>query len=585
MLPATHWIHSNTQNGASRNMGFALYMVNDVDTDWMDWMQQQNFAVQQQPSSVVTPYGELSWKVLYAPQPKKLLQPHVTASIPIQLSHNHYEAEEADVSKKSNQIHDNTTNNIVPQSAPEYLAVLQDGGLPYNYQPSRFGTTYDPSRLQQTQQQDPSMQQHPAHGMLQRRHTVLGSPTHATTSTTSASSGELKSPLSSTALPPGRVMSGLSLALMTSDDGKPNDKRRAALHQMPPHLLEQQQQQQQQTSNNTKAEYGYAYNNHIPWQAIHPSNTNPTCFDRAPSDVSETNVSGSPYQHRSQLYGQLPPPPPPSSSPRSPAPLSMAATPPGEAFLGTTPASTPFLIPPRNLMSTPPFQPRPMTFVPAAQLPDPISLGGNATVAAESPQQDPYNYTHVIPPLTSLDLLHSSPFQQQSHHPQQSMLSSLSMHQATTPNTAAHSTMMMMLSDARNTSNNSMLVSTFLTQPNTDYLSEDMPFAVDVGGGGDAASNAANLDGPSAAVTSFAHQLNQQQATRLQLFGSKIQPTEPSSNQQGDDNVMNSLADQLADFRSFGASLSLPAAASTTEHKGEAGVGGGSTSTLITTRS
>ena len=81
---------------------------------------------------------------------------------------------------------------------------------------------------------------------------------------------------------------------------------------------------------------------------------------------------------------------------------------------------------------------------------------------------------------------------------------------------------------------------------------EDMPFAVDE-------------DMEDSAVTSLAHKCAT--ASRLQLFEST----------SGDDNMVSSLADQLAEFKSFGASLHLQSS----NHSGSKSE---SSSTLISMR-
>jgi hypothetical protein len=84
---------------------------------------------------------------------------------------------------------------------------------------------------------------------------------------------------------------------------------------MPPYLLQQQQQQQQlsivqqsivqpnksynNNSNSAFGDYGYGYNNHIPWQKIHPSQSNPTMtqphvFVHTNSFGAQTLLSSSP---------------------------------------------------------------------------------------------------------------------------------------------------------------------------------------------------------------------------------------------------------------------------------------------------
>ncbi|GKY92181.1 hypothetical protein MPSEU_000189400 [Mayamaea pseudoterrestris] len=576
-----------SQRSQAASLGFSLYMVSDALDDVSDLVQTQGFRMQEPSSSVVTPYGELNWRVYHAPQRTvDALLPtrstanvvsfrQATASIPIHQRVDERKHRELQRRNTTN-LEDETASkkHMVPQSAPEY------GGMA-NYPPSRFGTTFDPSRhhqvasnqhqqQQQQQQQQVHRQSYPVQeqgqpqqhqqdqqrALLQRRHTVLGA--HASSSPVSSQTVPVN--------PPERVLSGLSLMMMMNDEGREqNEMRRAALHQMPPHLIEQASKAANTPTNATtttaagptskQGEYGYAYNNHIPWQAIHPSQTKPTTFERSPSDVSAAEatssgmrpISASPqHRHSPWLSGATP----------------LASTPPGEAFLGGT-ASPPFLMPPRNLMSTPPFQPRPVAFLQQQQQQQQQQhTHADGQTVSRTPEQkhaktltgDKYDYEKVVPPITSLDLLHSSPFQTH-RHVQGSMMASLSL--------GANANSLLPL-DFRlgGASAHSMLFSTALAPQTEDYLSEDMPFAVDAtssnythnkSGGSTSGGHAshphhANLD-ESASVASFAHQLKS--TNRLQLFESTTQP------KPGD--LADSLADQLAAFRTFGESLHLSA--------------------------
>lgn len=537
-------------------LGFSLYMISDAGDDVSDLVHKQGFQVQSQPCSVVTPYGELAWSVYYAPKrdidrlvPRKLSSTsvsfrQVSAAIPIQTnnSSNHrmnHVSSSQDLQRHANEPSEQT-EKMVPQSAPEY------GGLAH-YPPSRFGTTFDPShinnRFRGDRQEESLKTSNQPRTLLQRRHTVLGP---QTTMTPPRSQSPVPSQTFNGIQPPERVLSGLSLMMMMNDGGKEqNEKRRAALHQMPPHLIEQAHQAHAHVAPSTtrQGEYGYAYNNHIPWQAIHPSQTKPTTFDRSPSDVSEAGthpISASPHRHSPWLSAAL------------------ASTPPGEAFLGGT-TSPPFLLPPRNLMSTPPFTPRPVTFVhpqhgvePIPATPDP-KAPTNTTVTAktDTAYEETYDYHKVVPPLASLDLLQSSPFQ--TSHAQGSMLlASLSLGAAGSnlPPT-----------DFRASSNSMPLFTTLTPSAADEYLVEDMPFVVDAvttsskpfassstTHPSSANTTAARDLSESASVASFAQQLKS--GNRLRLFDSTAQ-LKP-------DELVDSLANQLAEFRTFEASLTQP---------------------------
>ena len=94
--------------------------------------------------------------------------------------------------------------------------------------------------------------------------------------------------------------------------------RRAALHQMPPHLLEQPLPV---ATAAMSGDYGYGYNNHIPWQKIHPSNSNPAIIqpNLMPANSFGRTLSTSPGSVNFTPMPTIHSPPP---------------TPPGAAFFG-----------------------------------------------------------------------------------------------------------------------------------------------------------------------------------------------------------------------------------------------------------
>jgi hypothetical protein len=237
--------------------------------------------------------------------------------------------------------------------------------------------------------------------------------------------------------------------------------RRAALHQMPPHLLQQGHLQQSTTSGNANGDggnnttsttaafgdYGYGYNNHIPWQKIHPSQSNPTLvqphhtFNHSNSFGTRT-MSSSPnnslstpispmqphfvtnhYSHTGQ-----------DASPMSGA-FFLRSTPPTAGITTTTSATGGFghLIPPRNRSDsingksiTPPFQSRPLGFM--QQEPPTMFLESTAYVAptANSRFYDTSSEASGTTalksspePVTSLDSLRCSPFLTSQKHASQ----------------------------------------------------------------------------------------------------------------------------------------------------------------------
>jgi hypothetical protein len=347
------------------------------------------------------------------------------------------------------------------------------------------------------------------------------------------------------------------------------EKRRAALHHAPPQLLmnnNNNNAEQMGTSPGvvrksltSAGEYGYAYNNHIPWQQIRPSSNAATTNSR----MSHT------MDHQEQQQQRT----------ASPSPLLFqVGTPPTGQFLGSTTATPPTgagflggvtpppmvhpsgLIPPRSSAVTPPFV-RPMGFVgePAPSQPVlpllPAAAESSHTAASHA---TPSHQQHGARPVTSLDLLHSSPFQQQ--HPGASLLSSLGGvqdHNIINTNNS-HS---VLSGDLR------MQAEAALHSYDDHYYphyedDDDMPFAVDdsppppAGGAADsrsgAGSSSSHLAASSAAVTSFAHRCAT--ANRLALFDS-VQQQQQQKAEQPKVDMVSSLADQLAEFKTFGASL------------------------------
>lgn len=597
LLPATSFLHSKNPN-----IGFSLYAISEGTDDDVQ-LQQQGFlchpAEGMQPSYVVgTPYGVLTWKVLTAEasvihrlsgrgQSKQAWNlPTATTSraIPIRPRDNQNNqqsnAEEVEDDEdyqyfRQQQQYSNdlqtqrsTNNNFhpggIPQSAPAHLmespwqAQRQTAqGQRQQHNPSIPPNTYQqPSQFRERVARAPK--QH-----LQRRHTDIGTdggnreqegstPTHSPP--VAPKSGEAK-----------RVLSGLSLAMMTLEDKNNHDapsdaaddtgtpvadskeKRRAALHQAPPHRRSPQDDSgataspsrhqyhhsqaqfahapQAPVHRDTSQEYGYAYNSHIPWQKIQPSTTNPSLqgnFEDSPGRTTAPSALGS-----------TPPPMLLNPGSHNSNPSSF-----GKQFLPPRSGST-------GAPLTPPFPSRPSGFA-ATSDPPPASLPtiGTGTAGAASPLQS-RPATHLADdakphPLTSLDLLHQSPFlwNPNAHG---SMLSSLTMPDSST-----------MLDLKR---------SLLLThQQPTDYvasggdLADEMPFAVEDTAPSAPAAAPALEDlsslGASTAVASFAQKCATSQ--RLQLFESRMSE---GGGDGGGTAAPDALANQLADYRAFGASL------------------------------
>ena len=635
LLPAQAFSSStlgnNNNSGSSKPpIGFSIYVNSENDDDVSELTKNQGFRWQNQPSPVVTPYGELGWKVFYSPSSciKRLLpqRPHVTASRPIpqqhhhRYHHHHYQQQQQQLA--------------VPQSAPANFAPripvparsvssrnrLEDAALP-----SQQGTG-GLAMAQQQQKQPPQLQQHTYHApprlLFQRSHSARDEQLpshHAATGLYPLHQHQLRhtSIESSTHMndvdvsdvvnkkedgsdeAPVRVMSGLSLALMMDrengiDTANPleekddiiSEKRHAALHEVPPHLVAAQNDNCSAVQHApATAEYGYAYNSHIPWQRIHPS-SNPPVVGRSSSDVMENHNNYNNNNNNS------------SSSIRylGTSPSALGSTPPSGAFSGSAGRMTPptggFLLRPGSL--TPPFQPRPAGFVQEAPQQHPHRRQQHypetpSPPAATSSQHQQQQQQRPETPLsgkgrTSLDLLHSSPFQQQQQQQAHgSLLSSLStsafLH-ASGGNEMKHSMWSTQLSGSSPGQRRGSGASDDHDDPLLS-LAEDMPFAVDLPvSSGLSSANSNSLDAAatlgassslysSATVASFAQKCALTQ-NRLKLFDKSTMGSStivPETNQgdpasavaaaaaTGDDLMVSTLADQLAEFRSFEASL------------------------------
>jgi hypothetical protein len=388
-----------------------------------------------------------------------------------------------------------------------------------------------------------------------------------------------------------RVLSGLSLAMMTLEDSKDgtndthpsvpqinddmaatpdsNGKRRAALHQPPPHRRpsiddisttptkttttshftsppnyhhQQQQQQRHTLHRDASQEYGYAYNSHIPWQKIHPSHNHPSLQPRGEVEDSPTNRAAM------AALGTTPPP--------------MLLNPGSYNTSHMSPSFGKHLLPPRSGSSavTPPFPNRPSGFAAnnnlestptTMMLPAPANIGSGGSMSPIQPRLEPEEHVRNGPhPLTSLDLLHQSPF---SWNPNThgSMLSSLTM---------PDSTMMDLKRSLLLTHQRPSEISGFGGSLGVDWA-EEMPFVVEdtttatafpmVPEASSSASGAPTQPHDfssltaSAAVASLAQKCTTSQ--RLQLFDSRMTT----------DDKNDGLSQQLAEFRAFANTTSL----------------------------
>ena len=795
MIGGTSGSSCGTQQQHSQHIGFSIYVNTDYTVDdTSDLIQNQGFACHSSSSSrtgsgsgssgnhnnglvITTPYGELSWRVVYSPLSKlERILPHRSKSnaivriqpppprksqpIPMTVAPHHMYPN----SSSNNNNHPGSdfaprsapsTQHIPPHRTTSYTERSQQrmndaaAATPYQRQLPMTGKSFDPHRHRQmllhhnsdinvhqqhAQQNDSNLyQNHPS--IIQRSQTTIGNP---------SSPIKIQKPIvggTNADKQPERVMSGLSLALLmaNNDDAEHNNgvvisknqggdadrntqqsifrsstatntqgdvatikdriatlqvhddernadesniqgtsssyqTRRAALHQMPPHLVQQQQMQssiapQRSTNdegstgmnNNAFGDYGYGYNNHIPWQKIHPSQSNPTMAQphlfvhtnsfgaRTTLSTSPTTTPMSPIQphfvsstnhNNSNSY-----------SGRDISPMSgtyyLRSTPPTVGSMGGG-GGVGHLIPPRTRSDgvhsrsvTPPFQPRPVGFILQPDPPTSMFLGPSMTAASRlqesssdvAARKTSWKLTpSPPPPVTSLDSLRSSPFQQsqqlmtlQPQPPNQSdsrsaMFSSLAAAAVLPPPTpgggdmdsdyltAPMSLAPSLLLDA--TSSSSMRRSLwgqrsctigssgvmpsslaglagrnrhnylFDAHGNDDYYSEEMPFAVEIptssifdgstassqqqqipskSGAASKVVGASSTFGTASSLATLAQKCSMPNQ-RLRMFDR--QNMTASSDNEHDRNpnsnmgdFTSSLADQLQEFRSFGASL------------------------------
>ena len=652
MLPSQALRGTTGNGGQNSPIGFSIYVVSEGNDDVTTLVSNQQFLAQGQPSSVLTPYGELGWKVFYAP--KTVVDRLVPQPSPY---HRH-----AANRSESRPIPTNNNSHGHPQQQHQGPFELQRHNSSPVMQPtsvqsaphSRQMMYHRSNSAAATMRVSPELHKSPTpfrsnstgRGIIMsaaaaaasvaqhlspqpQRQTLLRPPNsdaHATTSAQGAANGGGSDG-------PPRALSGLSLAMMMSDEnideadetaddndnsdpasGATNDqaeKRRAALHHAPPNYSSNTGDALaaspvlKKSSLATAGDYGYAYNSHIPLVRNAGNNNRVSPIDQNGALVDRT-ASPSP-----SLQAGTPP---------TGAGFLMGATPPkaggflGGAGIGGVTTST--LIPPRSAV-TPPFV-RPAGFLtPTEQLPNqqlpPPADGGSASVpyASASGNSLHTNNTtaaagnNALPttpagiggnasgagsghPVTSLDLLHSSPFQQP---PNGSLLSSLSVPQD------PHNYMNSVLSgDFRLQAAAEAAYGSTTAADNPFYsashhhyyppssldLQDEMPFAVDSsppftssGSPGDigaiASSTATAFSGShlgsSQAVASFAQRCAT--ASRLALFDSLAQQQESivagsglsagfeSAPSQPQLDIVASLADQLAEFKTFGASLQI----------------------------
>ena len=559
MLPAQA-LRTRKTVQANNNIGFSIYVVSEGNDDVTGLVANQGFQSQAQPQSVLTPYGELGWKVFYSP--KSMIQKflpqvpaYTTTPTPIK-SLSKQELPQANTSR--------TVSQPIPMNGPKNLALQTSSGIARSAPVQQQHPIYHRSNSESAAGLSVPKQHAPMMTAAMRSNSGL--PTFKQQQQQEQQEYEqflsVAQPTTSDATtPPKKNLSALSLAMLMMDEGngtkqsegrtetfrtasdEAKERRRSALHHVPPQFVSNSPKSPALKPVShphlaTAGEYGYAYNNHIPTINKHNMPLEQT--------TSEQLRSASPNPMHT--------------------PLSLASTPPKGFFLGsgpTPPNSLPAvssLIPPRSAVAspavTPPFV-RPAGFVgepPSQPLPPAAmasSFSGQAASKATTPTASQTSLNHQ----TSLDLLHSSPFQKPAS------VFSLSANNGNGIN----------WNDLRPTqgSGSSGLPyrpeeypfdSSAVTYDDTEE--NYMPFAVD---SVSQISNAADVNHLSSGnVASFCTAPHR----RLALFESTAAEL---SDQQ---DVLDSLTDQLEEFKTFGASLLM----------GNSGEGSSSTSTPISIR-
>jgi Autophagy-related protein 13 len=698
-------------------IGFSIYVVSEGNDDVTSLVSNQQFRVQGGgggAAGVSTPYGQLGWKVFYAPPAaieRLIPRPtpyHATPSsnsnngsvaphaMPIAIpgQQQHYQPHQQQLQQQQQQQYqqhqfepytrrDSSPTPATVQSAPnqnrqmmyhrshsaaEGIRMSPDatnvllgvggggsGGKPTTLFAPRSHNGRGIVMAASTNGRGGQHQQvyHQLQPAPQQQLSFLpGTPTPGTPGSSNNNNGPA----------PSKTLSGLSLAMMMSDDNvdatdaagnddnnnnaadgggtinsQQAEKRRAALHHAPPQLF------LQQTTNgipnsplvvrkSSAGDYGYAYNSHIPslrpmeqhqqqqpQQQYNNYNNSGTSFNYSSGAVIDRTASASPSMGGGG-GGPLGSTPPGylDATPPHKAGYLTGATPPTMMFMNQNRDS---LIPPRSAV-TPPFV-RPLGFMVDNNNPPSPSMTMGAAVDSTAtphtvvssattlqmqttpssklyPTTSSTNHTPSHHPVTSLDLLHSSPFQ---HPPNGSLLSSLSVHDPSYMNSvlsgdfrlqaAAEAAVYGAGGAGDDPFHHASLFGYHHHRHSSSFLddhqhhnstiggggAEEMPFAVEdasppqfssasgfAGGSASATSHLAS----SAAVASFAQRCST--ASRLALFDSVAQQQQQQSSQQFHgssatsphdgmslyhDMAVSSITDQLAEFKMFGASLMM----------------------------
>lgn len=602
MLPAQALRRQNTNNSA---IGFSIYVVSEGNDDVSGLVSSQGFYSQQQPHSVWTPYGELGWKVFYAP--KQTVQRLIPEIPPYATQYNTQTTSRPIPMGPRQQQHQASPQDIQPQSyhptreithremeAPERTTMTAHSA-PHNTGRMYHRSKSDVSDMQRQAAIVASVDGH-GHYMQQQQKpdsngAANGHAQFAQGPLPSTNPNDKSAPTSSNSTDgnaPTKNRSALSLAMMMIGDKKGNEphtndganssashttqeaaeKRRAALHHAPPQLA--QSPVLKKPPLGTAGEYGYAYNTHIP--PIRPNNNNNNGL--IPNNITPPNQVGASALHPNRASDGA------HVSPLFASTTPLGSTPPGYLLGGPTPpaamSNLSTLIPPRGAV-TPPFT-RPMGFVGEPPSQDPLPAQAATMPIAGHDHQLQNHMTHQTmtnteprAPLTSLDLLHSSPFQQPVYG---SILggSSNAAAVATDPFGVMGSGLglgsdPMTLGMLGSMAGGSTTGGGASFGPRMDDL-DDMPFAVDPaeeGGGSIEGSTTQHQESTALAISSLTSSAilreMSQPPKRLQMFDSLVPPGTGSSSVAGTSDPIHALAEQLAELKTFGASLVVSSSA------------------------
>ncbi|KAL3939969.1 MAG: hypothetical protein SGBAC_005395 [Bacillariaceae sp.] len=591
MLPAQA-LRQRQSLGSDNHVGFSIYVVSEGNDDVTGLVSNQGFLSQGQPHSVLTPYGELGWKVFYAPDsmvrplvpevPKYSIQQPIgiptarTASQPIPMgqmnvaaqtyapNHHMVSPQQEPIAARSAPTKPRSpgyyrSNSDVAGSLPKKAPLMSNAMRRNSDMPimQQNGISMAQQQQQQQYQQSP-----------QSNHLFPGQEQPYQQPTSKAKSKSSN--------PPTKNLSALSLAmLMNNNDDDANadgetreaaEMRRAALHHAPPQVCTQTSTPPgsspvlKPSNLATAGEYGYGYNNQIPnMKAAGP---------RSPATVLGVLESrGSPGGPMSATSY--------SSTPTGFL-LGAVPTPPGAA----PPLST--LIPPRSSV-TPPFV-RPAGFVGEAlgSQPLPPAHGTPPTTGEllknHHHQNHPTHQQHSRKHQTSLDMLHSSPFQRPESTPtmdDELLRQAFNLNDLMPPDTAGARFM-----SPRTRPEDFYYDNAFGHSSGDD--DNDMPFAVDsynhssmIHGGTEKRSSGGSLEAGATSNSLFSSangmaSICSAAPKRLALFDSVATTAPPQSSsgvgdvtsQKPDDQMIMSLADELAEFKTFGASLMMDGKAS-----------------------